>query len=224
MTDPEKMSRTASVPGSRSTGASGAGPRPPSAAPALDENVAAIQAWEKSLQGERTAAERVGDWFTSLFASGPVLVGHLLWFTLWVIVNAGLVPAIEPFDDFPFPLLTMTVSLEAIFLALFVLASQNRLSRQADKRAHLDLQVDLLAEREMTAVLQLLQDIAAHLHVESTHAPEEIRDLLQKTDIGELTQRLEEIREPGTPKTGAGSFAGSRGEDDLHAEKDSPAK
>jgi uncharacterized membrane protein len=52
----------------------------------------------------------------------------------------------------------MTVSLEAIFL--FVLASQNRLSRQSDKRSHLDLQIDLLAEREMTAVLQLLQDIA----------------------------------------------------------------
>ena len=59
----------------------------------------------------------------------------------------------------------MTVSLEAIFLALFVLASQNRLAHQSDKRAHLDLQVNLLAEREMTAVLQLLQDIAAHLDV-----------------------------------------------------------
>ena len=59
----------------------------------------------------------------------------------------------------------MTVSLEAIFLALFVLASQNRLGRQADKRAHLDLQIDLLAEREMTAVLQILQDIASHLKV-----------------------------------------------------------
>src|SRR5918994_1741201 len=65
---------------------------------------------------------------------------------------------------FPFPFLTLTVSLEAIFLALFVLASQNRLARQADRRSHLDLQIDLLAEREMTAVLHLLQDIAdAHL-------------------------------------------------------------
>ena len=61
----------------------------------------------------------------------------------------------------------MTVSLEAIFLALFVLASQNRLSRQADKRSHLDLQIDLLAEREMTAVLHLLQDIARHIEVQT---------------------------------------------------------
>ena len=54
-------------------------------------------------------------------------------------------------------------SIEAIFLTLFVLASQNRMARQADQRSHLDLQIDLLAEREMTAVLQLLQDIARHL-------------------------------------------------------------
>jgi uncharacterized membrane protein len=57
----------------------------------------------------------------------------------------------------------MAVLLEAIFLALFVLASQNRLARQSDKRTHLDLLIDLLAEREMTAVLQLPQDIAQHL-------------------------------------------------------------
>ncbi|MEO7795397.1 MAG: DUF1003 domain-containing protein, partial [Thermoanaerobaculia bacterium] len=145
---------------------------------------------------ERSRAERLGDWITAAFASGPVLAGHLVWFALWVLINLGLAPEIAPFDPFPFPLLTTMVSLEAIFLALFVLASQNRLSRQADKRAHLDLQVDLLAEREMTAVLQLLQDIAAHLGAECTHAPDQLRELLKKTDIGDLTQRLDEIRQP----------------------------
>jgi hypothetical protein len=69
-----------------------------------------------------------------------VLVLHVVWFGAWVTVNAGVVGGIRPFDPFPFRFLTMTVSLEAIFLALFVLASQNRLSRQADKRSHLDLQ------------------------------------------------------------------------------------
>jgi uncharacterized membrane protein len=63
------------------------------------------------------------------------------------------------FDPSPFPFLTMAVSLEAIFLALFVLSSQNRLTGQADKRSRLGLPIDLLAEREMTAVLQLLQDM-----------------------------------------------------------------
>ena len=90
----------------------------------------------------------------------------------------------------------MTVSLEAIFLALFVLASQNRLSRQADKRSHLDLQIDLLAEREMTAVLQLLQDIASHLRVETSVTPEQLRDLMKRTDLKRLTNRMEELAEP----------------------------
>jgi len=90
---------------------------------------------------------------------------------------------IRPFDPVSFSVLTMTVSLEAIFLALFVLASQNRLSRQADKRSHLDLQIDLIAEREMTAVLQLLQDIAGHLKVRTSVTPEQLRDLMKKTDL-----------------------------------------
>ena len=89
-------------------------------------------------------------------------------------------------------------SLEAIFLALFVLASQNRLARQADKRSHLDLQIDLLAEREMTAVLQLLQDIARHLAVQTSVTPEQLRDLMKKTDLRHLTDRMEELAEPAT--------------------------
>jgi Protein of unknown function (DUF1003) len=96
-------------------------------------------------------------------------------------------PRLRPFDPFPFPFLTMTVSLEAIFLALFVLASQNRLARQADKRSHLDLQINLLAEREMTAVLQLLQDIARHLDVRTSVTPEQLRDLMKKTDLQRYT-------------------------------------
>ena len=89
----------------------------------------------------------------------------------------------------------MMVSLEAIFLTLFVLASQNRLGRQADKRAHLDLQIDLLAEREMTAVLRLLQDIASHLKVPETVTPEEIRDLEIETDVQRLTRRMDAFDE-----------------------------
>ena len=124
-------------------------------------------------------------------------------------VNAGVVRGIRPFDPFPFPFLTMTVSLEAIFLALFVLASQNRLARQADKRSHLDLQIDLLAEREMTAVLQLLQDIARHLDVQTTLTPEQLRDLMKKTDVRRLTDRMEELAEPATATAADGCVLGA---------------
>jgi uncharacterized membrane protein len=140
----------------------------------------------------RSRTERFSDWITGEVASGPVLIIHALWFFFWIVINIGAVPGLAAFDPFPFALLTMIVSLEAIFLALFVLASQNRLSRQSDKRAALDLQIDLLAEREMTAVLTLLSDIAAHLKVEDTVTREEIRDLGKKTDIQKLTIELED--------------------------------
>lgn len=166
---------------------------------ALEENVEAIKAWERESLLSRSSAEQIADWIAGTGAGGPVLVLHVLWFGLWVSANLGWIPGVTPFDPFPFPFLTMAVSLEAIFLAWFVLASQNRLARQSDKRTHLNLQIDLLAEREMTAVLQLLQDIARHLNVSTTVTPEQLRDLAKKTDLRSLTDRMEEITEPTPP-------------------------
>ena len=165
-------------------------------ASALEENVQAIKRWERAILLARSTAEQVSEWIASTAGSVPVLVLHVVWFTAWVTMNTGVIRRVRPFDPFPFPFLTMTVSLEAIFLTLFVLASQKRLNLQADKRSHLDLQINLLAEREMTAVLQLLQDIARHLDVETSVTPEQLRDLMQKTDLRRLTSRLDELAEP----------------------------
>ena len=164
---------------------------------ALEENVQAIKRWERAILLARSKAEQVSDWIACTAGSGPVLVLHVVWFGIWVTVNAGAIRGIRPFDPFPFPFLTMTVSLEAIFLALFVLASQNRLTRQADKRSHLDLQVDLLAEREMTAVLQLLQDIARALGCSD------------QRDAGAVARPDEEDR-PSTANESVGGVGGAR--------------
>ena len=158
----------------------------------MEENVRAIKDWEQAAMHSRSRAERVSEWITSSAGRGPVLLAHLLWFVGWTAVNLDVVPGLRPFDPFPFPLLTTMVSLEAIFLALFVLSSQNRLATQADKRAHLDLQIDLLAEREMTAVLQLLQDIAAHLGVSSGVGTPQIQELAKETDVHQLTSKLDD--------------------------------
>ena len=170
---------------------------------ALEENVQVIKAWEQATLLGRSTVEQLGDWIAGTAASGPVLVLHVLWFTLWVSANVGWIPGVRIFDPFPFPFLTMSVSLEAIFLTLFVLASQNRLTRQSDKRSHLDLQIDLLAEREMTAVLQLLQDIVRHLNVKATITPDQLRDLAKKTDLRTLTTRVEEFAETQQSETTA---------------------
>lgn len=170
-----------------------ANPETGSGTSAVEENVEAIRRWEQAALHSRSRAERLSDAIAWAAASGPVLVAHVGWFMVWIAANLGLIPFIPVFDPFPFPFLTVTASLEAIFLALIVLASQNRLARQSDKRAHLDLQIDLLAEREMTTVLRMLQDIAAHLNVSSTVTPGEIRELANKTDLHRLTTDVEEM-------------------------------
>jgi uncharacterized membrane protein len=169
--------------------------KPGSESSTVEENVRAIKRWERTILLNRSRAEQISDWIAATAASGPVLLLHVVWFGVWITVNAGVFRNIRPFDPFPFPFLTMAVSLEAIFLALFVLASQNRLSLQADKRSHLDLQIDLLAEREMTAVLQLLRDIATHLKVQTSVTRDQLEDLMTKTDISRLTKRMEELAE-----------------------------
>jgi uncharacterized membrane protein len=163
---------------------------------AVEENVEAIKHWEHTQLLARSPIERFSDWIAARAGGGIVIVLHAVWFAAWLVVNAGLVAAVPPFDPFPFPFLTMTVSLEAIFLALFVLASQNRLARQADMRSHLDLQIDLLAEREMTAVLVLLRDLAGHHGVRTTLTADQLHDLIERTDLRRLTARMEELTNP----------------------------
>ena len=158
---------------------------------AVEENVDAIKSWDRAALLKRSRLERLSDRITSAAASSVSLVAHAIWFSAWIAINTGLLPVLAPFDPFPFPFLTMTTSLEAIFLALFVLASQNRLAKQSDLRANLDLQIDLLAEREMTAVLHLLNDIGNHLKVETNVTTDQISDLIKKTDMKALADRVD---------------------------------
>jgi uncharacterized membrane protein len=176
---------------------------PPPAAPAAS-NVERIAQLEAEQLHRRSFFERVGDRAVAIAGSGRVAFFHLLWFAGWIVVNAGGMPGIEPFDPYPFNFLTMVVSLEAIFITLAVLNNQNRMTHQADKRAHLDLQVNLLAEQESTATLRLLQRVAEKLGV----SPEEVGQveaLAQETDVAELVTEMDEtLPEPVTaPKSTA---------------------
>jgi uncharacterized membrane protein len=166
--------------------------------PTVEENVEAIKAWDQALLEKRSKAQRISDGITNFAASGASLVAHALWFTSWIAINTGVAPIVAPFDEFPFPVLTMMVSLEAIFLALFVLASQNRLGKQSELRANLNLQIDLLAEREMTTVLQLLKDISAHLEVKTSVATKHLEELIEETDVQELASQVDP-EEPAQP-------------------------
>ena len=157
----------------------------------MEKNVRAIAALERAAMDERTAADRASDAIARVVGSTPFVVVHVGLFTAWLVINAGWVDAIAPFDPFPFNFLTLVVSLEAIFLSLFVLMSQNRMSRLADRRAHLDLQVDLLAERELTVMLHMLQALCAKQNITLDDVATEVPDLLEETDVNALAENLD---------------------------------
>lgn len=155
-------------------------------------NVEAIATLEHEELHRRTRGEKVSDFFVSLMGSMPFLVFHVVWFAVWFAVNLGAVPGVAAFDPFPFGVLTLIVSSEGVFLAIFILISQNRMTRQSDKRAHLDLQVSMLTEQEMTMMLRMQQRLCEHLGVEVESVKGEARHLLEETDVHRVVSTLEE--------------------------------
>jgi uncharacterized membrane protein len=154
-------------------------------------NIDSIMKLERDAIHSRSHAEHIADKITTFAGSTPFLLLHVVWFCAWVIVNVGLIPGIHPFDPFPFSFLTLVVSLEAIFLTLLVLMSQNRMIKEADKRTHLDLQLNMLAEQEATVLLKLVQRIGKHLGVE-LETDQTAQELAEETDVHRLAKSLDE--------------------------------
>jgi len=131
----------------------------------IRKNISAISDMQRRDVAARKPQERISDSITRFSGSTLFVFLHVIWFGLWILLNIGLVhvPRVSEFDPFPFGLLTLVVSLEAIFLSTFVLISQNRMSALSEKRAELDLQVNMLAEQKAAKTLELLEHIAQQL-------------------------------------------------------------
>jgi uncharacterized membrane protein len=149
---------------------------------------------EQTAKQSRSGIDRFATAITRRAGTGTAILVHAIWFSVWIALNLRLF-AIEPFDPFPFSLLTTIVSLEAIFLTLFVLISQNRMSREADRRAALDLEINILAERESTMTLRILNDISSHLGVKGD-ASKELAELVKETRLEVLSSKLEKVLPP----------------------------
>jgi uncharacterized membrane protein len=121
---------------------------------------------ERRRREERTAplSDRIADRITCFTGSMFFVVLHLLLFGGWIAVNAGWLPIVPRFDP-SFVTLAMIASVEAIFLSTFVLISQNRMAAAADRRADLDLHINLLAEHELTQLASAVARIAERLGV-----------------------------------------------------------
>lgn len=137
---------------------------------------------------DQTPLDRLTDAVARIAGSTVFIVAHAIWFTAWIVVNTTRFG----FDPFPYSLLNLIVALEAVFLTSAVLLTQNNQTRLADRQAGLDLQVNMLAEQELTAILQMLHKLCAHAGVEGTLRDERVQQLLVDTDVRQIVIALDE--------------------------------
>ena len=161
----------------------------PSLASVVERNIETLAKIRSEAERNKSIQERFADRITWFSGSMSFVYLHVAWFSFWIAANLGWL-GIEAFDPFPFGLLTMIVSLEAIFLSTFVLLSQNRQAVIADQRADLDLQINLLAEHEVTHLLMLVDAIAKRVGVDQSQDPE-IRELQQEISPDVLLEKLD---------------------------------
>lgn len=149
----------------------------------LPLNVQRVAKLEEDQLRARSISERIAAAVTRAAGTATFAIAHLVWFTAWIVVNSTWARGIErfdPFDPFPFNLLTMLVSLEAIF----------QMTRQADRRAHLDLQINLLAEQELTAILKLQCVLAERAGIDVSAVDPRLDELRTHTDVHQLAASI----------------------------------
>ena len=158
------------------------------------ENIETVLALEEeatpALPWRERVAEKVGD----VAGSAGFILFHLGWFALWSLDNLGWFPWVPVFDEYPFPLLALLLAMEAVILASCVLIRQNRAAELAEERSHIDLQVNMLAEREITKVIQMLDRISVALRIDHVVVDQESQELGEETTVPGLARKLRERR------------------------------
>ncbi len=156
----------------------------------IQEHVDLIAKHEQEFLEQRTRGERMGDTIAAFAGSFGFVCVHLGLFVGWITWNT--LAGERRFDPAPFSLLGTLVALEAILLASFILMRQARMSRRADERDHLMLQVLLLTEKEITAVLKMDRQIAERVGLERVANTTEVKALSQHTSIEDVAQTIRE--------------------------------
>jgi len=156
----------------------------------MDRNIHALLAVR---QVEITPGQRFADavsrWAGSLWS----VYAHAALFGGWLLFNSGAIRGVRAVDPFPFVGLAMWASVEAIFLSTFVLISQNRSAEVAEARANLDVQINLLAEHEITHLVRQIDAIAAKLEVRIDDA--QVEELKRDVDLTEVVQHIQSVNE-----------------------------
>ena len=155
------------------------------------------RSYEAQALKHRSFFTQIADDLTAAFSSNTFLILNVLFFTFWTVVNTGLIPIVPAFDPFPFGLLTMVVSLEAIILSIVILVSQNRQSYVSSLREELHLQVNLIAEEEITKVLKLLAEMREKMGINEVDP--ELNEMVERINTSYIERSLvEQIEKANT--------------------------
>ena len=156
----------------------------------ITEHIELIIGSEQKANRRRSRNEAIYEFVGNSIGTLKFVVLQLIGAILWVLINAGLIPPMRPFDPYPFPILNHIVALEAVLMTAFVLMKQNRMSKLADRRAHLNLQINLLTERETTKIIGMLLEIGKRFDIEHEVFDEESRQLSRLLAIETLIETL----------------------------------
>jgi uncharacterized membrane protein len=146
------------------------------------------------LEKNKSRIDRFADFLRNYFGTVWFLLLNIIIFFLWILLNSGWVPNFPIFDPYPHGFLTTAVSLEAIFLSVIVLISQNRANQIDELREEIDLEIDIKAEKEVTRIINMLEKIHDHLGL----APDNdaaLKKMKQKTDINAIQNELMKKRD-----------------------------
>jgi uncharacterized membrane protein len=150
----------------------------------------AIKSFKAKANASRKPAEKFADWMTSKFGTISFLLLNGILFTSWIIINTGKVSSIKTFDPYPFVMLTTIVSLEAIFLAITVLISQNREYKITELREEIEFQINTIAEGEITKVISLLAILLEKQGVDIDKDPE-LKEMLKPFNTAQMERKIE---------------------------------
>lgn len=157
----------------------------------VEKHIALVARHEQEFLAKRSRAERATDGIASFAGSLTFVMLHVVIFTFWIVANTTTVWALPHFDPRPFSMLATCVALEAILLASFILMRQSRLGRRADERDHLMLQLLLLIEKEITAVLGIDRQIATCVGLPTQANEIDLQQLSAQTSIDDVTHAIE---------------------------------
>lgn len=165
---------------------------PASPSKSVSANIKSVAEMQATLEDRRTLIDRIADLIGGFSGSMTFVFLHVSWFIAWFLINTGVIPGIKKFDPYPFILLAMIVSVEGVLLSTFVLMKQNRMQSRIDVRDQLDLQINLLSEKEITKALQLLRAVADKLEVTPTpELDEELKEMASTTSVDLLAEQVQ---------------------------------